>query len=62
MPDSGPYVNQRWHRPELYRYEVSTVVRRRVPRLGLNRYGWQVIGLALIVGRYAYCVKWANAR
>lgn len=25
-----------------------------------NRYGTAVIGVALIAGRYAYCVKWAN--
>jgi len=49
------------HKPRLYRYEVSTVVRRRTPRAVANRYGRAVIGLAAIVGRYAYCVKWAHA-
>jgi hypothetical protein len=44
-----------------YRYEVSTVVRRRWPRAALNRYGWKVIGVAVVVGRYAYCLKWASA-
>jgi hypothetical protein len=51
----------RFHRPRAYRYEVSTVVQRRTPRATLNRYGWQVIGVALVVGRYAYCLKWAWA-
>lgn len=45
-----------------YRYEISTVVRRRLPRLVLNRYGWQVIGVAVSVGPRAYCLKWASAR
>jgi len=31
-------------------------------RLRQNRYGPALIGLALMVGRYAYCVKWADAR
>lgn len=46
------------HRPEAYRYEVA------YPGLGanLNRYGWQIIGVAIKVGRYAYCLKWAWAR
>lgn len=40
----------------LYRYLVA------FPgyRVGLNRYGWKVIGLYAKVGRYAYCVKWAG--
>lgn len=50
------------HWPQVYRYEVSAVVRRRAPRLKLNRYGWQIIGVAVVVGRFAYCVKWAWAR
>jgi hypothetical protein len=49
------------HRPQAYRYEVSEVVQRRLPRATLNRYGWSVIGVAVVVGRYAYCLKWAWA-
>lgn len=45
----------------VYRYEVSTVVQRRVPRVMLNRYGLRIIGVALIAGRFAYCLKWAAA-
>lgn len=48
-----------FHRPEFYRYHVSE------PRrfyLMLNRYGWQVIGVACVLGRFAYCIKWAWAR
>jgi hypothetical protein len=46
------------HRPQIYRY----VVAERGLRLTPNRYGAALIGLALTVGRYAYCVKWADAR
>jgi hypothetical protein len=49
------------HKPTAYRYEVSTVVRRRLPRVGLNRYPGAVIGVAVVVGRFAYCLKWASA-
>ena len=46
------------HRPRVYRYVVAD------PgfRLRQNRYGSALIGLALVGGRYAYCVKWADAR
>jgi hypothetical protein len=47
----------RVHRPIVYRYEVS---RPRHLRLMLNRYGWRVIGAAVVVGRWAYCAKWAK--
>jgi hypothetical protein len=66
-PDCSPcdftcWNKMEWHRPCFYRYEVSTVVRRRLPRLGLNRYPGVVIGAALVVGRHAYCVKWGSPR
>lgn len=51
-----------WHWPVVYRYEVSCVVRRSLPRFDLNRYPGVVIGAALVVGRFAYCVKWGWAR
>lgn len=50
-----------YHRPRFYRYRIA------YPglRLARNRYegqrGSATIGLALAVGRYAYCVKWANS-
>ena len=50
-----------YHRPRLCRYPVAD------PgfRLMRNRYnglhGSATIGLALTAGRYAYCVKWADA-
>ncbi len=47
-----------WHRPELYRYEVG----RPGIRALLNHYGWDIIGIAIVVGRFAYCVKWKWAR
>lgn len=47
-----------WHLPRAYRYRVAN------PgfRLARNCYGTAVIGIALVAGRYAYCVKWADAR
>jgi hypothetical protein len=50
-----------FHRPQAYRYEVSEVVQRRIPRVGLNRYPRAIIGVAVVVGRFAYCLKWASA-
>lgn len=48
----------RLHRPAFYRYEVAYPTRFRAR---LNHYGWWVIGIAVVVGKYAYCVKWARA-
>jgi hypothetical protein len=31
-------------------------------RVTSNRYGAALIGYALVAGRYAYCIKWADAR
>lgn len=47
-----------FHRPRFYRYLVA----RRRFRITPNRYGGAVIGVALVAGRYAYCVKWADAK
>jgi hypothetical protein len=47
-----------FHRPRIYRYVVADPGL----RLGVNRYGTALIGLALVAGRFAYCVKWADAR
>lgn len=54
------------HWPRFYRYHVAD----RGLRMMKNRYpsgpertkGSAWIGLAVVVGRYAYCVKWAGAR
>jgi hypothetical protein len=45
-------------KPRFYRYEVAFP---RWLRITPNRYGWRVIGMAVTVGRWAYCIKWANA-
>jgi hypothetical protein len=57
-----------YHRPRFYRYEVAA------PGFRLHRNVYPVapprqsdvgtawIGLCLVMGRYAYCVKWAHAR
>jgi hypothetical protein len=51
-----------YHWPTLYRYAVTD----RGFRITRNRYANQfsavTIGLAVVVGRHAYCVKWAHAR
>lgn len=46
------------HRPRFYRYRVAC------PgfRCGWNRYPSAIIGWYLVLGSYAYCVKWAWAR
>lgn len=46
-----------WHRPRFYRYEVAFP-----KRLGvvLNSYPGCLVGAALVVGRWAYCVKWSD--
>ena len=49
----------KWHAPMFYRYKVATP---RKVRLALNRYPGIVIGAAIVIGHYAYCVKWGKAR
>ena len=57
------------HKPQFYRYEVAD------PgfRFGFNKYGphggsdfeifeTAYIGWYAVIGRYAYCVKWGNAK
>ncbi len=54
-----------YHWPKLYRYRIADDLAG-TPRATWNRYENQfsraTIGLAIIVGRYAYCVKWADSR
>lgn len=50
------------HRPRLYRYRVAHPGLRLARNRYEGQYGAATIGLAIVVGRYAYCVKWANAR
>lgn len=47
-----------WHRPNLYRYRVAH------PgiRIGWNRYPGVKIGAYVVIGQYAYCIKWGWAR
>ncbi|MFH8619182.1 hypothetical protein ACH4E8_29530 [Streptomyces sp. NPDC017979] len=64
--DLGREINHRprYHRPKFYRYRIADDLPSR-PRATWNRYENQfsrtTIGLAVIVGHYAYCVKWASA-
>jgi len=48
----------KWHAPQFYRYEVATP---QTVRLALNRYPGIVIGAVIVIGHYAYCVKWGSA-
>lgn len=58
-----------YHRPRFYRYRVADpgirMMRNVYPSTpthpGETHVGTAWIGLCLVVGRYAYCVKWANA-
>lgn len=45
-----------YHWPRIYRYRVAD------PgfRCAWNQYPGVRIGAAVVVGRYAYCVKWAS--
>jgi hypothetical protein len=45
------------HIPRMYRYRVADPGLRAL----WNRYPGCVIGAAVVVGHYAYCVKWAAA-
>lgn len=55
-----------YHRPRVYRYRVADpglrLRRNRYTAMGGDDSGAAWIGLCLVVGRYAYCMKWANAR
>jgi hypothetical protein len=50
-------VRKRFHLPRFYRYVVGSP---RWFRLGLNQYPHHTIGACVVVGRWAYCVKWAD--
>lgn len=56
-----------YHRPRFYRYRVADpgirMVRNIYPSSPAETHvGTAWIGLGLVLGRYAYCVKWANAK
>jgi hypothetical protein len=71
-------VSKQWHLPKIYRYKVGSVSGKANvwkspgPKLAWNKYDYRGdslgvtgvarIGAALVLGRYAYCVKWANSR
>ncbi|NUS78495.1 MAG: hypothetical protein HOV70_20170 [Streptomyces sp.] len=64
--DDGREIAHRaaYHRPRFYRYRIADDLPG-TPRVMWNRYENQfsraTIGIAFIVGRYAYCVKWASS-
>lgn len=51
-----------YHLPKVYRYRVADDVPRALWNRYENQFSRVTIGFAIVVGRYAYCVKWANAR
>jgi hypothetical protein len=58
MNDPPMRCRPAFHWPQIYRYLVAD----KGYRLVLNRYPGAIIGIALVAGRYAYCIKWANAK
>ncbi|WAL93956.1 hypothetical protein [Streptomyces sp. Je 1-369] len=61
--DLGRELNHRpeYHRPKFYRYRVADRGLRLTRNQYANQFSKATIGLALVVGRHAYCVKWASA-
>lgn len=51
-----------FHGPRFYRYQVADRGFRMVRNRYKSEWGTAFIGMALVAGKYAYCVKWANAR
>jgi hypothetical protein len=51
-----------YHWPHAYRYLVAEPGLRLMRNRYTGRDGSATIGLALTAGRYAYCIKWADAR
>lgn len=45
-----------WHRPRFYSYRAAVPG----PRVILNDYPEGIIGVAVVLGHTAYCVKWAS--
>ncbi|NUQ88155.1 MAG: hypothetical protein HOQ43_06795 [Glycomyces artemisiae] len=60
MNDGGITFHPEYHRPRFYRYRVADVGFRIVRNRYANSRSAAWIGQAVVIGRYAYCVKWAN--
>lgn len=50
------------HRPRFYRYKVAEPGFRAGRNLYRNDSSSTLIGVAVVAGRFAYCVKWADAK
>lgn len=50
------------HRPRFYRYKVADPGLRAMRNLYHNDSSSAFIGVAVVAGRFAYCVKWADAK
>lgn len=51
-----------YHRPKFYRYKVGEPGFHAAWNRYSNETSSATIGWAVVVGKYAYCVKWAHAR
>lgn len=51
-----------FHRPKFYRYQVANPGFRLVRNRYTSTHSTAFIGLALVAGRWAWCVKWADAK
>jgi hypothetical protein len=51
-----------YHWPKFYRYLVAFPGLRAAWNRYDGQFGSATIGTAVVVGRYAYCVKWADAK
>jgi len=67
LTDGGREIvhHAEYHWPKIYRYRIADDLPG-TPRAMWNRYSNDfsraTIGFAVVVGRHAYCVKWAHAR
>lgn len=52
-----PDDRKRYHRPRAYRYRVAPGA----PRAMWNKSFGFTIGVAVVIGQYAYCLKWADS-
>ena len=55
-PDPPGRSKAMYHWPRLYRYSIAEPGFRAM----WNRYPGATIGVAMAMGRYAYCIKWAR--
>ncbi|MFJ9374421.1 hypothetical protein [Streptomyces sp. NPDC101455] len=57
-----PVFYPEYHRPTIHRYRAAEGGARAMWNRYANSASRATIGLAIVVGKYAYCLKWARAR